>query len=155
MKPPAELYTASLRPYHRIADPHYLFHDKTVDVTSCGRLCLFRKTINLSTCLAGRARRNQRGRLRNLARQLDGLRSLGYIDLEEKTPQPLEDPRANICVSPLGFQPGRVHDDAVALQQFSFGENIERPLEHRLMCLHVYEPAGARDRGVVWNGPSG
>ena len=55
MKCPAELYTASPRPYDGIPEPHYPFHDRTVNVTSCGRLCLYRKKINLSTSLAGQA----------------------------------------------------------------------------------------------------
>ncbi len=55
MKCPAEVYTASVRPYRGIPDPCYPFHDKTVVVTNCGRLCLYRKKINLSTSLAGQA----------------------------------------------------------------------------------------------------
>jgi transposase InsO family protein len=55
MKCPAEVYTASTKPYRGIGEPHYPFHDKTVVVTNCGRLCLYRKKINLSTCLAGQA----------------------------------------------------------------------------------------------------
>jgi putative transposase len=55
MKCPAEVYTASPRPYRGIGEPHYPFHDKTVVVTNCGCLCLYRKKINLTTCLAGQA----------------------------------------------------------------------------------------------------
>ncbi len=55
MKCPAELYIASARPYQGIPDPHYPFHDRTVVVTSCGRICLYRKKINLSKSLAGQA----------------------------------------------------------------------------------------------------
>jgi len=55
MKCPAEIYTASTTPYRGIGEPQYPFHDKTVVVTHCGRLCLYRKKINLSTCLAGQA----------------------------------------------------------------------------------------------------
>src|SRR5208282_6175117 len=55
MKCPAELYSPSCRPYRGIQELHYPFHDKTVVVTNCGRLCLYRKKINLSTCLAGQA----------------------------------------------------------------------------------------------------
>ena len=29
----------STRPYTGIPDPHYPFHDRTVNVTSCGRIC--------------------------------------------------------------------------------------------------------------------
>src|SRR5438270_9464525 len=55
MKCPADVYTASTKPYRGIAEPHYPFHDKTVVVTHCGRLCLYRKNVNLSVCLAGQA----------------------------------------------------------------------------------------------------
>ena len=55
MKCPAQLYTPSPRPYQGIPEPHYPFYDRTVNVTSCGRLCLYRKKINLSTSLAGQA----------------------------------------------------------------------------------------------------
>ena len=37
------------RPYQGIQELNYPFHDRTVVVTSCGRLCLYRKKINLST----------------------------------------------------------------------------------------------------------
>jgi len=33
----------------------YPFHDKTIHVTCCGRICLHRKKINLSTVFAGQA----------------------------------------------------------------------------------------------------
>ena len=91
MKCPAELYMPSPQSYRGIAEPHYPFHDKTVVVTNCGRLCLYRKKINLSTCLAGQAV--------GIKEVDDGIwlvsfmhYDLGYIDLEEKTLQPLENP---------------------------------------------------------------
>jgi hypothetical protein len=49
MKCPSEVYTASRRQYRGIPEPHYPFHDKTI----VRPLCLYRKKINLSTCLAG------------------------------------------------------------------------------------------------------
>jgi len=91
MKCPAELYSSSCRPYQGISEPHYPFHDKTVVVTNCGRLCLYRKKINLSTCLAGQAV--------GIKEVDDAIwlvsfmdYDLGYIDLEEKTLQPLNNP---------------------------------------------------------------
>jgi transposase InsO family protein len=91
MKCPAELYTPSCRPYQGIPEPHYPFHDRTVVVTSCGRLCLYRKKINLSVTLAGQAL--------GVKEVDDGIwlvsfmeYDLGYIDLEEKTLQPLANP---------------------------------------------------------------
>jgi hypothetical protein len=91
MKCPAEVYTASTRSYQGIGEPQYPFHDNTVVVTNCGRLCLHRKKINLSTCLAGQAV--------GIQEVDDGIwlvsfmhYDLGYLDLEEKTLQPLENP---------------------------------------------------------------
>ena len=91
MKCPAELYTASQRPYQGILEPHYPFHDKTVMVTSCGRLCLYRKKINLSRSLAGQAvgvKEVDSGIWLVSFMDYD----LGYVDLEEKTLQTLENP---------------------------------------------------------------
>jgi transposase InsO family protein len=91
MQCPDQVYTASARPYHGISDPHYPFHDKTVVVTNCGRLCIYRKKINLSSSLAGQAV--------GVKEVDDGIwlvsfmnYDLGYIDLEEKTLQPLQNP---------------------------------------------------------------
>jgi transposase InsO family protein len=91
MKCPAQLYTPSSKPYQGIPEPHYPFHDKTVVVTSCGRLCLYRKKINLSTSLAGQAvgiKEVDQGIWLVSFMDYD----LGYIDLEEKTLQPLPNP---------------------------------------------------------------
>jgi len=81
----------SPRPYQGIPEPHYPFHDRTVVVTSCGRLCLYNKKINLSVSLAGQAV--------GVKEVEDGIwlvsfmnYDLGYIDLEEKTLQPLKNP---------------------------------------------------------------
>jgi hypothetical protein len=91
MRCPSELYTPSTRPYRGIQDPNYPLHDRTVTVTSRGRLCLYRKKINLSRSLAG-----QTVGVREVD---DGIwlvsfmdYDLGYIDLEEKTLQPLDNP---------------------------------------------------------------
>jgi transposase InsO family protein len=91
MKCPAQVYTPATKPYRGIGEPQYPFHDKTVVVTNCGRLCLYRKKINLSTCLAGQAV--------GIKEVDDGIwlvsfmeYDLGYVDLEEKTLQPLDNP---------------------------------------------------------------
>ncbi len=91
MKCPAEIYTASVTLYQGIPEPHYPFHDRTVMVTSCGRLCLYRKKINLSLSLAGEAvgvKEVDNGIWLVSFMDYD----LGYIDLEEKTLQPLDNP---------------------------------------------------------------
>lgn len=91
MKCPAEICTPSARPYTGIAEPNYPFHDRTVTITSCGRLCIYRKKINLSVSLAGQAvgvREVEEGIWLVTFMDYD----LGYIDLEEKTLQPLHNP---------------------------------------------------------------
>ena len=53
MRYPGELYAASLRPYRGLGELAYPFHDRTVTVTHCGRICMGRRKINLSLALAG------------------------------------------------------------------------------------------------------
>src|SRR6204780_2711082 len=50
---PCELYKPSPRPYTGLTELHYPFHDMTVTVTQCGRLCFGRRKINLSGVFAG------------------------------------------------------------------------------------------------------
>lgn len=91
MKCPAEVYLPSLRQYHGIPEPHYPFHDRTVVITSCGRLCLYRKKINLSKSLAGQAVGvKEVDQAIWLVSFMDY--DLGYVDLEERTLQPLPNP---------------------------------------------------------------
>jgi len=91
MKCPAELYVASTRRYDGLPELAYPLHDRDILVTACGRICLHRKKINLSTVFAG---------------QTVGIKEvdeavwlvsfmhydLGYIDLEQRTLQPLDNP---------------------------------------------------------------
>src|SRR5258708_17322599 len=53
MKCPAEFYSASSRPYSGLPDLTYPLHDRDVLVTACGRICMHRKRVNISTVLAG------------------------------------------------------------------------------------------------------
>jgi putative transposase len=53
MKYPAELYVSSSRPYKGLSDLEYPFHDRTITVSNCGRICIGRRKINLSTVFAG------------------------------------------------------------------------------------------------------
>src|SRR4030081_1279001 len=91
MRCPADVYSPSIRPYRGIGELSYPFHDSTALVTYCGRICIFKKKINLSTSLAGQAV--------GIKEVDDGIwlvtfmdYDLGYIDLEEKTLQPLNNP---------------------------------------------------------------
>ena len=91
MKCPSQLYLASPRPYDGLPNLTYPFHDRDVLVTACGRLCLHRKRINISSVLAG-----QRLGIKEVD---EGIwiasfmhYDLGYFDLEQKTLQPLDNP---------------------------------------------------------------
>jgi len=50
---PGELYTPSARVYHPPPEPDYPFHDRTIRVTRCGRICLGKRKISLSQVFAG------------------------------------------------------------------------------------------------------
>jgi len=91
MKCPSEVYTPSSRSYQGLPDLQYPFHDRDVLVTACGRICIYRKKINISTVLAG-----QKLGIKEvdegiwLVTFIDY--DLGYIDLEQRTLQPLDNP---------------------------------------------------------------
>ena len=91
MKCPAELYVASPRRYHGLPDLNYPFHDRDILVTACGRICLYRKKINISSVLAG-----QRLGIKEVDEGIWLVTfmhyDLGYFDLEQKTLQTLDNP---------------------------------------------------------------
>lgn len=91
MKTPSERYAPSPRPYVGLPDLTYPLHDRDALVTACGRICMHRKKISISYTLAG-----QRVGIKEVD---DGIwivsfmhYDLGYIDLEQKTLQPLDNP---------------------------------------------------------------
>jgi len=91
MKMPAEIYQPSTRTYTGLAELKYPFHDRTVLVTSCGRVCLHRKKINVSTVFSGQTLGIKEVEENTwLLSFMDY--DLGYIDLEEKCLQPLDNP---------------------------------------------------------------
>ena len=53
MKYPGELYVISPRQYRGLDDLRYPFHDRTITVTQCGRICFDQRKINLSQVFAG------------------------------------------------------------------------------------------------------
>jgi transposase InsO family protein len=91
MKVPADSYQPSARDYHGLPELTYPLHDKDVIVTSCGRICMHRKKINISTVLAG-----QRLGIKEIDEGIWLVSfmhyDLGYIDLEQKTLQTLDNP---------------------------------------------------------------
>ena len=53
MRYPVELYRPSSRKYHGLGELDYPFHDRTITITRCGRVCMGSRKINLSTVFAG------------------------------------------------------------------------------------------------------
>jgi hypothetical protein len=91
MKISGELYTPSSRNYDGLPDVDYPFHDRDILVTACGRICMHRKKVNVSTVLAG-----QRLEIKEVD---DGIwlvsfmqYDLGYIDMEQRTLQTIDSP---------------------------------------------------------------
>jgi hypothetical protein len=91
MKRPTEVYAPSPRPHSGLPELAYPLHDRDVLVTASGRVCMHRKRTNASTVLAG-----QRLGIKEVD---DGIwivsfmsYDLGFIDLEQKTLQPLDNP---------------------------------------------------------------
>ena len=81
----------STRLYRGLPDLDYPFHDRTIVVTRCGRICLGRKKINFSTVFAGQAV--------GIKEVHDDIwlvsfmdYDLGYFDLETRVLEPLENP---------------------------------------------------------------
>ena len=91
MQSPAQRYTRPPRPYAGLPSVDYPFHDKTVTVTACGRICLKRKKVNLSMVFAG----HKVG-----IKQVDDklwltsfmTYDLGYFDEDTCRLEPIEDP---------------------------------------------------------------
>jgi putative transposase len=93
MNSPASCYQPSPRPYRGLPELEYPFHDKTVVVTRCGRICLRRKKVNLSTVFAG-----QKVGIKQVEEKL-WLASfmsydLGYFDEDACRLEPIENPFA-------------------------------------------------------------
>jgi len=91
MKTPNETYSASSRPYLGLPELTYPLHDRDALVTNCGRICMHRKKISISYTLAG-----QRVGIKEVDDDIWIVSfmhyDLGYIDLEQKTLQPLDNP---------------------------------------------------------------
>jgi len=91
MKYPAELYSRSTKRYQKPEPLSYPFHDKTITVTQCGRICDNGLKVNLSRAFAG----HQVG----IKEMEDGIwvvsfldYDLGYFDAVAKRVEPIVDP---------------------------------------------------------------
>jgi hypothetical protein len=100
MRSPSNLYSPSTRPYRGIGELSYPLHDRDIIITNCGRLCMHRKKINISTVLAG-----QRLGIKEVD---DGIwlvsfmhYDLGYIDLEQRTLQTIDNEPPRVLRRPF------------------------------------------------------
>ena len=91
MKPPAAFYTPSKRAYEGLPELDYPVHDKSVIVTTCGRICFNTRKINLSQVFAG-----QRVGIKQVEDRLWLVSfmdyDLGYFDDTECRLEPLDNP---------------------------------------------------------------
>jgi hypothetical protein len=65
MRYPSELYRYSTRTYSGLQELDYPFHDRTLTVISCGRICIGRRKVNLSRVFAG-----QKGGVREVSENI-------------------------------------------------------------------------------------
>jgi len=91
MRCPDQFYRPSPRHYVGLPELNYPFHDKTIVVTTCGRICFNRQKINLSQVFAGQKvgikQVDERIWLASFM-QYD----LGYFDDETCRLEPLQNP---------------------------------------------------------------
>jgi len=91
MQVPSSRYTRSTRPYRGLEELTYPFHDDTITVTQCGRICFRGRKINLSHAFAGQhvgvTQVGERVWLVSFM-QYD----LGYFDDETIRVEPIENP---------------------------------------------------------------
>jgi putative transposase len=91
MKYPSELYKPSRKIYKGIQPIFYPFHDKTIQVTQCGRICERRMKVNLSTAFAG-----QEVGIKEIESGIWVVSfldyDLGYFDEEARRVEPVADP---------------------------------------------------------------
>jgi putative transposase len=83
MRYPAELYQPSDRPYTGLSDLDYPFHDRTITVTRCGRICFAGRKVNLGAVFAGQNIGIKGTRREGLARELHAVR-LGVLRSRER-----------------------------------------------------------------------
>jgi len=93
MKYPSEVYTHSSRVYEKPKRLNYPFHDMTITVTHCGRICFKNNKIHLTLALAGQEV--------GIQEMQDGIwlvsfmdYDLGYFDVESELFEPLGYPFA-------------------------------------------------------------
>jgi putative transposase len=113
MRTPAECYLPSTRPYTGLPNLDYPFHDKTVTVTSCGRICFNRQKINLSVVFAG-----QKVGIKQVSEDIWLVTfmdyDLGYFDHETCRLEPVANPFGPRVLQMSSLEPSRVRSQAAS-----------------------------------------
>src|SRR5690348_3491154 len=91
MRSPSQLYRPSPRPYAGLPELDYPLHDRTVTITTCGRICFNRQKINLSQVFAGQKVGIKQVDKRNWLASFMHY-DLGYFDDETCRLEPLLNP---------------------------------------------------------------
>jgi len=91
MKIPNEIYQPSRKRYAGLTAVEYPLHDRTVTITACGRVCMGKEKVHISTALAGQ---NVGVKEVDDALWLVSFMKydLGYFDLGSKRIEPIENP---------------------------------------------------------------
>lgn len=92
IKVPADAYVRSPRVYRGLHELTYPFHDHTIAVTRCGRICFNGRKVNLSQVFAGQDFGGDAGRRAHLARHVSCSTILGYFDDESCRLEPIQNP---------------------------------------------------------------
>ena len=91
MKYPGELYTPSSTSYRPPQRPDYPFADRIVRITRCGRICIGKRKIHLSTVFAG-----QEVGIREVSNKIWLVTfmdyDLGFFDEDQPRVEPVDDP---------------------------------------------------------------
>ena len=91
MKIPHEVYQTSTRKYSGLPPVSYPMHDRSAMITACGRICIGKAKIHISSALAG-----QNVGLKEVEDKIWLLSfmnyDLGYFDLDSKKIEPIENP---------------------------------------------------------------
>ena len=161
MTTPAEFYAGSARTCQGLPKSDNPLHDRDVLITASGRIWMRRKRIDISTVMAGQMRR--------LNEVEEGIwvvtitaYDLVYIDLEQKTLQPIADPSGArvLSMARVGFithvsglddgkigAPGRIrtHDPQIRSLGFCYFLGfLFIPEDAKMLCLRDYLIAGYR-----------
>lgn len=91
MKCPADFYKPSTKEYKGLPDVEYPLHDKTITVTTCGRICVMNKKVNFSQVFA-----EQKVGIKQVDEKIWLVSfmeyDLGYFDEDSCRVEPIENP---------------------------------------------------------------